>query len=326
MKLAPIVLFVYNRPGHTQRLLDSLAANTESKDSLLYIYCDGAKNNANEDEVRKIEKTREIIDAETRFKDVIITIQSKNKGLANSIIDGVTEIINRYGKVIVLEDDLIVSPFFLAFMNDALERYADTPHVGQIGACNMFACGSKYPSSFFTIPPDCWGWATWKDRWAHFNPDGKQLLEQLESGNLMNKFNVYGSYRMKELLIAQINGLVSSWAVRWTAVCVLNNWLTLYPNPSITNHIESANATHAQINVTPPLMLAGPVFKTVDVIELPKIRRAMMRGYKGIGDYYGNIKMEYKIKIIKELILPPRLRNALGRLINAKKAPDNGSI
>jgi hypothetical protein len=326
MNLSPIVLFTYNRPTHTQRLLDSLIANEEAKNSILYVYCDGAKEQATDETLDQIKKTREVIHAETRFKELIITVQTNNKGLANSIINGVNEVINKHGRVIVLEDDLVVSPFFLAFMNDALERYADSPRVGQIGACNMFACGNKYPPSFFIAVPDCWGWATWKDRWAHFNPDGKQLLEQLESKKLMDKFNVYGSYGMKELLLAHINGEISSWAVRWTAVCVLNDWLTLYPNPAITNHVESANATHAQINITPPMMLTNPALKTIDVIELPKVKRAMMRSYKGIGDYYGNIKTEYKMKIIKALILPSRLRNALAWLINRKKVFDNGDI
>jgi hypothetical protein len=290
MKLAPIVLFTYNRPQHTRGVLDSLAKNAEAKDSDLFIFSDGPKENAGLEVLQKIEETRKIIGSESRFKKVSVVIQEKNKGLAKSISDGVTQIVNEHGKVIVLEDDLILSPYFLAHMNDSLNRYEDDRRVAQIGACNFFACGPKFPSVFFLAMPECWGWATWRDRWQHFNWDAEYLLKQLQEKNLIFRFNTYGSYDMEGMLRDQIGKNGSSWAIRWQAVCILNNWLTLYPNPAFSNHIESDEATHASLNITPPLCNRLPEFKTVEIKELPETIEAMKLGYNHQCDYFGNPK------------------------------------
>lgn len=286
--LSPVVLFVYNRPKHTSQILNSLALNAESIDTILYIYCDGPKNEASEEMLLKIAETRKTAKNENRFKSVIIIEQLNNKGLASSVIDGVTEIINKHETVIVLEDDLILSPYFLSFMNDSLNRYKNHDNVGQIGACNFFACGNQYPSSFFTPIPDSWGWATWKKKWDYFNPNPEILMQEIVDKDLVHKFNVYGSYPMMDMLQSQIEGKVSSWAIRWQAVCVLNNWYTLYPNPSLTNHIESLDATHANFNILPPLMKIEEVFTTKIVEEIPNVINAMKKGFNNTGDFYGN--------------------------------------
>jgi hypothetical protein len=288
MKLAPIVLFTFNRPHHTQQVLNSLAQNVEAKDSHLYIFSDGPKENADPGIIKKIKETRAIVNAENRFKKVTVVEHQKNKGLAASISEGVTQIVNEYGTVIVLEDDLVLSPYFLTHMNDSLDRYEDNKRVSQIGACNFFACGPKYPSVFFLAMPECLGWATWRDRWQHFNPDAAYLLEQLRKNDLMFRFNAYGSYDMEGMLKDQIGKNGTSWAIRWQAVCVLNNWLTLYPNPAFSNHMESNEATHAGFNITPPLCNKRPEFKTAEVKELPEIIEAMKLGYNNACDYFGN--------------------------------------
>jgi hypothetical protein len=135
--------------------------------------------------------------------------------------------------------------------------------------------------------PDCWGWATWKNRWESFNTDAKFLLNELESKNLMHKFNVYGASNMQSMLQLQIQDKVNSWAIRWTAVCILNNWLTLYPNPSMSQHIASENATHANTSCTPPLCNTLIKYKTIPIEESDKVNRAMIKGYSGTGNYYG---------------------------------------
>jgi putative methyltransferase (TIGR04325 family) len=307
MDLAPIIIFTYNRPIHTKNLLDSLAKNNESKDSVLYIFCDGKKNDVNEEGFLKIKQVREICRNEIRFKEVIIKVQEKNKGLANSIIDGVTEIINKHDVVIVLEDDLIVSPYFLSYMNDSLGRYKNNPKVGQIGACNFFACGERYPSFFFIPTPDCLGWATWKDRWSYFNFNVNELLEELENSlSAKLRFNAYGSFDFINMLDEQKKGKISSWAIRWQAVNALKEWSTLYPNPSMTNHIESNEATHANVNITPPIQLNKPFFKEISLEENHKVIEAYKLGYSGNGDYYGNKKKldekknHNNIKLIQE--------------------------
>ncbi|MDQ6472073.1 sugar transferase [Flavobacterium sp. LHD-80] len=306
---APIVLFTYNRPFHTQQVLNSLAQNGEAKHSILYVFCDGAKTSAVDEDFLKIEAVRALVVAENRFKKVIIKIQPENKGLANSIIEGVTEVLNNHGKVIVLEDDLVISPVFLAYMNDSLDRYEKNLKVGQIGACNFFACGKKYPNYFFVPLPDCWGWATWKDRWQCFNPNVDDLIKQLEEDEAKRDvFNAYGAYDFMNMLNLQKQGKVDSWAIRWQAVCVLKGWLTLYPNLSMTNHKESNEATHANVNITPPMNFSSSNFYTIEVEEINKVITAFKLGYSGKGNYHGKEKKELVIKKIKRIIklfIPP---------------------
>jgi hypothetical protein len=317
-KLSPIVLFTYNRPLHTQQVLNSLAENAEAKDSVLYVFCDGAKKNATEEGLKKINEVKEIVKKENRFKKIIVTINELNKGLANSIIDGVTTVINSHGKVIVLEDDLILSPFFLSYMNDSLDRYKNNSTVGQIGACNFFACGKNYPDYFFVPLPDCLGWATWKDRWEAFNPNVDELrIELMNNENKIAVFNAYGAQDFMEMLDQQKQGKVNSWAIRWQAVCVLNGWLTLYPNPAMSNHIESEEATHANKNIIPPIATIAPKFYTVEVKEVFNVIKAFKLGYSGKGDYFGKIKKKSKkgrIKRMIKLLVPSVIINLLKNL------------
>lgn len=303
--LAPIVLFAYNRPLHTQQVLDSLAGNAEAKDSVLYIYCDGIKSNPAQGDLNKIDAVRAIVKSENRFKEVIPVIAEENKGLENSIIDGVTNVINRHGKVIVLEDDLIISLFFIAYMNDSLDRYENNLAVGQIGACNFFACGKNYPNYFFVPLPDCLGWATWKNRWDFFNPNINELLLELKKNeDKVHIFNAYGAFDFMGMLYDQIKNKSTSWDVRWQAVCVLKGWLTLYPNPSMSNHIESEDATHVNKNITPPIATIAPVFHSVEVKEVSRVIRAFKLGYSKKGDYFGKRKKVSKRKRIKKILRP----------------------
>ncbi|WP_281637397.1 hypothetical protein [Flavobacterium marginilacus] len=306
--LAPIVLFTYNRPLHTQQVLDSLSKNAEAKDSILYIYCDGLKHNPADEDLNKIDAVRTIIKNENRFKQIITVIAEENKGLENSIIDGVTNVINTHGKVIVLEDDLIVSPFFIAYMNDSLDRYENNLEVGQIGACNFFACGKNYPNYFFVPLPDCWGWATWKNRWDFFNPNIEELsLELNKNEDKAYVFNAYGAFDFMGMLYDQIKNKSTSWDVRWQAVCVLKGWLTLYPNLSMSNHIESEDATHVNKNIIPPMVTTAPVFYSVDVKEVSKVIKAFKLGYSKKGDYFGRRKKKTtkeKIRRVKRMIRP----------------------
>jgi len=234
MQLAPIVIFTYNRPWHTQQVLDSLALNEEAKDSLLYIYCDGAKDNAEEKIVKEIDQVRLIVKSENRFKQVIVKEQPKNKGLANSIIDGVTEIVNKHGFIIVLEDDIIVSNYFLKFMNEALIKYETEETVISISAYTYPI--KNLPSLFFLKGADCWGWATWKRGWDLFERDGTKLLIELEKLKSTYSFNYNDSYPFKQMLKDQIEGKNNSWAIRWYASAFLKNKLTLYPGISFVNN------------------------------------------------------------------------------------------
>jgi len=288
---APIVIFVYKRPGHILNLLDSLSQCKEGRDSDLIIFSDGAKNPDNVEEVAAIEEVRRICANEQRFQSVKLIAQERNLGLANSIIAGVSSTIEEYGRAIVLEDDLIVSRYFLEFMNSALDKYEHDDRVGQIGACNFFACGERFPESFFIPIPDCLGWATWKNNWRKFIKNPQEIFDALDNDEkLASKFNGYGSYDFISLLKSNVQKKVDSWAILWHATCMLNNWLTLYPNPSLTNHIESVEATHANVNIIPPLASRAVSLENSSVEELEHVIKAMKLGYSNEGDFYGKKK------------------------------------
>jgi putative methyltransferase (TIGR04325 family) len=247
MRLAPIVLFIYNRPHYLLQTLESLAKNSLAKDSTLIIYADGVKENATEEDITKINETRTVAKSKQWCKEINIIEKEKNLGLANSIIEGVTEIVNKHGKVIVLEDDLELSPYFLQFMNDGLAVYENNEKVWSVGACNFFAHGNKIPETFFIPIPDCWGWATWKDRWQYFEPDSNKLIKLLKEKNLVDDFNLGGAYDFMGMLESQAQGKISSWAIRWQAVAYLKNAYSLYPKCAVTNHIGiDESATHSQ--------------------------------------------------------------------------------
>ncbi|MCD8165271.1 MAG: glycosyltransferase [Bacteroides sp.] len=223
MTLSPVLIFVYNRPRHTRELIASLRTNKLAEESDLIIYSDHPRTTAQQEAVKEV---REYIHTLTGFKSVTIIERERNYGLAASIMDGVTTQLSRYGRVIVLEDDLIVAPGFLRFMNDALEMYKDIPEVGHIQACD-FTGNPALPDTFLIKWTGSWGWATWKRAWKFFNADGKELLKRLEENKLTYTFDFGGSYHYTRMLREQIAGKNNSWAIRWNASLFINNILSL---------------------------------------------------------------------------------------------------
>lgn len=230
---APIALFVYNRPVHTAMVIESLLKNTESKETHLIIFSDASKDSYSEDAVKKV---REIISDLKGFKTIKIVNRKNNFGLSRSIISGVSEVISEYGSVIVIEDDLVVSPYFLEYMNAGLTLYRDEKRVGSIHGYT-YPVQSTLPDTFFLRGGDCWGWATWERAWIRINLDGDALMRSLEQRGLEKIFNLDGSYPYSKMLKNQIRGFNDSWAIRWHASLFLENMLTLYPGKSLVLNI-----------------------------------------------------------------------------------------
>lgn len=232
MKLAPIVIFTYNRPLHTQQTIEALLKNEYASESDLIIYSDAPKN----DVVRKgVQETRQYIKNISGFKSLRIVERERNYGLANNIIEGVTSVANEFGRIIVLEDDLLTSPYFLKFMNEALEKYEDVDEVVSVHGY-LYPVKEKVPTNFFLRHTDSLGWGTWKNKWKTFNPDGSFLLNQIESKGLQSLFNFNNSYDFMKMLHAQIEGRNNSWAIRWYASTFLSSKISLYPNASLVFH------------------------------------------------------------------------------------------
>ena len=238
---APIVLFVYNRPWHTQQTVNALLNNALAAESDLFIYSDASKTPETNDAVLLV---REYIRSITGFKSVTIVERLKNLGLSNSIIDGVTELTEKFGQVIVLEDDMVTSPYFLDYMNKALELYANDDRVICIQGY-VFPTPQSLPETFFLRGSDCWGWATWKRGWALFNCNGQYLLDELNRLKLSRQFNFNDTYPYTKMLEEQIKGNNDSWAVRWYASAFLASKLALYPGRSLVHNIgNDSSGTH----------------------------------------------------------------------------------
>lgn len=219
MDLSPIIVFCYNRPWHVEQTLEALSKNIYADESVLYVFCDGQKDNASEEQIKKIKDTRIVVRKKQWCKEVHIIEAEKNKGLANSIIDGVTRVIEKYGKVIVLEDDLITSPYFLKYMNEALYFYDNSLGVMSISAnrppIKKMIIPKDYSYDVFaSLRPFSTGWATWIDKWNKVDWSLDYLDDFLKQSKEVEAFN-RGGDDMTEMLLLQRDKKIDSWAIRW---------------------------------------------------------------------------------------------------------------
>ena len=237
--LAPIVLFVYNRPWHTQQTLNALVSNELAKNSLLFIYADGPKENASLEDIENIDKTRDVIRKCKWCKEVYIVESEKNKGLADSVICGTTEIVNKYGSVITLEDDVVVSKYFLKFMNDSLYKYAQNNEVFMVAGYIFPADKIKRQNSSFFLPlTTTQAWGTWKRAWDYFDADANGYEVLKTNKKLRKKFNLDDSYDFASMLINQMESdNISSWAIRWWWSVFKKNGLVIYSDKSLIMNI-----------------------------------------------------------------------------------------
>jgi hypothetical protein len=266
INLAPIVLFVYNRPKHTKLLLDSLQKNKIAMHSILFIYCDGPKLNSNNAELDKIKQVREIIKNINFCKEVFIIELDSNAGLANSVINAVNNLINKYNKIIVLEDDLILSDSFLDYMNMSLTKYENHSDVYQISAHTFFTSNNN--SAIFLPFTTSWGWGTWKRAWEKFDTHSIGWEKLLSDSKLRDKFNLNGVYKYDKMLFNQMNGLINSWAIRWYWSVFINNGLVLFPPYSLVENVGfDGSGTHG-IGIFRNFRKSN-VFKKSNVITYP---------------------------------------------------------
>ena len=231
MELAPIVLFVYNRPDHTIKTIESLKSNHLSNQSKLYIYSDGPKNDYDK---FLVNKTRNYIKDLSGFKYVEIIHNETNLGLANSIIKGVSSVIEAHGKVIVLEDDILTSKNFLKFMNLALDYYQDIDNVWSISGWNYPIDPSGLDDVFLWRVMNCWGWATWIDKWQYFSKD----LSDIElAPEKLKSFNLDGYENFYKQLVDNKKGVIDTWAIFWYYTIFRNHGLCCNPTISLVKNI-----------------------------------------------------------------------------------------
>lgn len=248
--MAPVALFAYKRIDKLQECLKALECNYGAENTILYIFCDGPKK---EEDTKKIQEVREYVYAykdKSKFKEINIIESETNKGLANSIIGGVTDVVNKFGKVIVVEDDLITTQDFLQYMNGALDFYKDMKEYGSISAYTLpMKQLDKYSKDVYvTRKGECWGWGTWQDRWNEVDWSVCDFNEYYNDKKRRKAFDSI-EYGLDKMLVLQMNGKIDSWAVRWCYHLFFHNLLTVYPKVSKTVNIGfDGSGTHCEAN------------------------------------------------------------------------------
>lgn len=273
---APIALFAFRRPDHLAACLAALAACPEAAGSPLVVFCDGPRGPQDEEAVREV---RAVARAATGFARVDVVEREANLGLAASVIDGVGRVLADHERVVVVEDDLVVSPDFLRYLNAGLDLYAADAEVVSIHAY-VVPVQAALPQSFFLRGADCWGWATWRRGWAVFEPDGAALLQRLRDTGQVRAFDLDGAYPYAQMLERQVSGEVDSWAVRWYASAFLADKLTLYPGRSLVENVgQDGSGTHSVATRTHAAVagrLTSPL-ERVPVVESAAARAEIVR-------------------------------------------------
>lgn len=308
MKLVPIVIFTFNRLDHIKKTISALAKNYLASDSELYIFSDGPRNS---DEKIKVDEVRKYLKSIEGFKKVIIIESEKNKGLARSIIDGVTEVINKYGRIIVLEDDLVTSRYFIEYMNEALALYEDRKDIWSIsGYTPNVKIPNDYEDEVYLIRRGAsWGWATWKDRWELNDWEIKDYKEFKKDRNRIKAFNTAGS-DMSPMLNDQMEGRINSWAIRWGYNQFKRDMWTVYPINSLVKNIgNDLSGTHTSITDKYNVELAN---ENINLNVNVKINNDICSNFKRFYD----LKLSGYIAIfIKKIGLYKQARNFRNKIL-----------
>lgn len=289
---SPVALFVFNRPLHTQNTLDALLANELAHETDLVIYADASKSGARDE---KVEAVKKIIYSVVGFKSITIIERESNYGLARNIIEGVTAVCEKYGQAIVLEDDIVTSPAFLRYMNNALNFYQNTPKIWHISGWNYPINPTGLQDTFLWREMSCWGWGTWQNRWQHYKKDPLKLIESFTKEDI-KKFNLDGNHNFWSQVTGNLNGTMNTWAIFWYATIFLNDGLCLNPTTSLVTNIgfdnSGGNCTKNNFYYTPISTILPTCFSSEHIEN----KRAVNR----IKRFYKLLKIKKIIALIKK--------------------------
>lgn len=291
MRLAPVILFTYRRLGTLRETVAALKKNELCSETDLFIFSDGAKSSAQEEDVSRIRDFLKNIDG---FQSVSIYESLENKGLGQSIISGVSEIMEKFDRVIVLEDDLVTSTNFLVFMNKALDYYEDNVCIHSISGYSFRMRKMDNKSVYFTQRASSWGWGSWKNRWTRIDWNVKDYDSFKSSKMDKRKFNAMGS-DMTHMLSKQMKGKIDSWAIRWCFHQFRNNLFTVYPAVSKVKNIgmgEGATNTRDNFGRFDTIMDNSGV-KDFDFVSDPALDGSLIKQFMSNFSIYNRVK--YKI-------------------------------
>lgn len=302
-ELAPIVLFVYNRPEHTKKTVEALKKNSEAKKSILYIFSDAPKKPEDE---QKVKEVRDYIKNIKGFKQIKVKEREKNYGLSENLISAMNEVFKKHSRAIVLEDDDVPSKYFLKYMNDALELYDEEDKVGAISGY-IYPIKKEFPETFFLNFFSSWGFGLWKRSWDLYDLDGRKLKKEIDNRNLKKLFNINNTYPFTRILRNQIKGNNDSWSIRFYASLLVNKKLVLYPKKSLISNIGFDNTgTHGQ---------KRGIFETTTTQKPIRVEKIPLKqsptAYKELQRYFKRIFWERLFSKIKRLFRHPlkELRN-----------------
>jgi len=286
---APIAVFAYRRPDHLRRTLESLARCHGFADSPLYLFADGAKGEADAADVAATrDVARALLGDRAEYR-----LSPENRGLSRSVIGGVEAVLERHDGVIVVEDDMELSPSFLDYMNSALERFRDEPRVMQVSG-HMFDVPEFARRDRALLLPftTSWGWATWRRAWRQFDPDARGWQDLSRDGTLRRRFNLGGAFDFATMLERQMIGIGDSWAVRWYWSVFRAGGLVVFPPATLVRNTGmDGSGTHGRgllrkfRPVAEPLRVGSlqlPGDVRVDPDELAAVRRAIWRQNGGV--------------------------------------------
>lgn len=299
---APVALFVYKRASHTINVLKSLSNCLRFPETTVYIFSDGPKTKAEQAAVADV---RAIL-KQQKYSNLIIVEREKNWGLANSIITGVTELCEQFGEVIVLEDDLEVSPYFLEYMNAALTKYANYEHVLQVSGYMFPVELTSNKDAVFLPFTTSWGWATWSRAWKYFDAEVKAHAILAADASLQRKFDLEGSYPYYKALIQQQQGKLNSWAIRWYLSVFMRHGLVLYPTRTLvrnngfdgtgTNWKASELVTETELSSRPIKLF--PEIQEIDVDTYSAIVHYLRRHNNPVRKLLRRILAKFQFKTI----------------------------
>jgi len=303
--LAPLVLFAFNRPAHLERCIEAALQSPLAARTPLVAFSDGP---ANDRDASRVEQVRRLLKGVRGFASVEIVERSQNLGLARSVISGVTEVIEAHGRAVVLEDDLVVSPRFLGFMNDLLGSYAEQERVFSVTGYNYPARLVRIPvgysySIYFSPRASSWGWGTWKDRWSQVDWEVGDFEQFSNDGPARRRFELGGA-DLSEMLEDQMAGRVDSWAIRWCYASFRLGRVNVYPVKSLVTNIGlDDSGVHC-----------GPDDRLTDVID---------RSFPGELRLPPEVQFERRILDDVRLIFARDIVSRVRRKLRAVLAPNN---
>ncbi|WEK19603.1 MAG: glycosyltransferase [Candidatus Pedobacter colombiensis] len=282
---APIALFVYNRPDHTRRTLNALQKNNLAEDSRLFIFSDGARNSGEDENVKAV---RDLAHSITGFKSVEVIERERNYGLANSVIEGVSRLSKEYGRTIVLEDDVLTSPYTLQYFNDTLNKYNDVEKVMHVTAYMYPIPDANLPQTFFLRIASSQAWATWDRAWKNFEPDIDKIIARFDEQSKY-QFELEGGMNFWKHVMEFKHGRNNSWAIRWYSSVFLNKGLSVNPALSLIENIgHDGSGVHSGVST----IYEGAI-NNFRITEFPDQLEEYKPGYKAVRHFLKHRKGSY---------------------------------